>query len=99
MEPVIATETQEVSEPRAHRKKGRHGLGHVYEHRQNWWLDVGIRGRRHRVKLGPVKLLEKREAREIANERIKQLLLPKPEPEEGTTGMTVLGQLAQRLER
>ncbi len=66
---------------RSRRKKGQHGLGHIYEHRASWWLDVRIRGKRHRQKLGLVKLLEKREARQIADERINALLMPKaPEP-------------------
>ena len=65
------------------RNKGRHGLGHVYKHRANWWLDARIKGKRHRVKLGPVKLLEKREARVIAESKIKEMLMPKPEPIKG----------------
>jgi integrase len=65
------------------RKKGRHGLGHVYQHRANWWLDARVKGTRHRVKLGPVKLLEKREARVIAESKIKEMLMPKPEPIKG----------------
>lgn len=64
--------------------KGKHGLGHIYQHRSSWWLDVRVRGERHRVKLGPMKLLEKREARQIADGKIKALLMPKPEPEKGT---------------
>jgi integrase len=65
--------------------KGKHGLGHVYQHRSSWWLDVRVRGKRHRLKLGPMKLLEKREARQIADGKINELLMPKPEPEKGTT--------------
>ena len=54
---------QQTSGPtRRKRERGQHGLGNVYEHRANWWLDVKIKGERHRMKLGPVKLLEKREA-------------------------------------
>jgi integrase len=64
-------------------KKGRHGLGHVYQHRANWWLDARVKGTRHRVKLGPVKLLEKREARVIAEAKIEEMLMPKPEPIKG----------------
>ena len=72
---------------RSRRRKGLHGLGHVHEHRASWWLDVRIRGKRYRQKLGPVKLLEKREARQIADERINVLLKPKPPeplPQKGT---------------
>jgi integrase len=77
----------EPIERRTSKKKGRHGLGHIYEHRASWWLDVRIRGKRHRQKLGLVRLLEKREARQIADERINSLLMPKPPeplPEKGT---------------
>lgn len=72
---------------RSRRKKGQHGLGHIYEHRASWWLDVRIRGKRHRQKIGLVRLLEKREARKIADERINALLMPKaaePLPVKGT---------------
>ena len=63
------------------KRRGRHGLGHVYEHRSNWWLDVRIDGERFRRKLGPVKALEKRDARKIADATIGELLMPKqPEP-------------------
>lgn len=68
-------------EPRSRRKKGQHGRGHVYEHRASWYFDVRIRGVRHRQKIGLVKLLDKREARKIADERLVELLIPKaPEP-------------------
>jgi Phage integrase SAM-like domain len=78
-------QTEKAARPS--RKKGQHGLGHIYEHRASWWLDVRIRGERHRQKIGLVKLLEKREARKIADERINELLMPKapePPPENGT---------------
>jgi len=80
MEEIAICETT-ATEKR--RKKGRHGLGHVYQHRANWWLDARVKGTRHRVKLGPVKLLEKREARVIAELKIKEMLMPKPEPIKG----------------
>jgi len=65
------------------RSKGQHGLGHIYQHRSSWWLDVRIKGKRNRVKLGPIKLLEKREARQIAEAKVKALLMPKAEPIKG----------------
>lgn len=72
------------------RRKGKHGLGHIFEHNGSWWLDVRAKGKRHRIKLGPVKLLEKREARQIADEKIKEILMPKPEavPQKGTMPYT-----------
>jgi integrase len=73
-----AIQKGETVERRAVRSKGRHGLGHVYKHRANWWLDLTHEGRRHRTKIGPIKLLEKRQARQIADERIRALMLPKP---------------------
>ena len=66
-----------VEEKKRRRERGQHGLGNVYSHRANWWLDVRITKIRHRIKLGPIKLLEKREARQIAQDRIKELLMPK----------------------
>lgn len=74
-----------VQERSQRRRKGRHGLGHIYEHNGAWWLDWHHHNKRRRVKLGLVKLLEKREARQIADERIKDILMPKPEtvPEKG----------------
>lgn len=84
-ETSVMTEPEQATLEVKRRKKGRHGLGHVYEHRANWWLDVKIKRERHRMKLGPMKLLEKREARQIADEKIKALLMPKPDqPELGT---------------
>ncbi len=65
------------------RIKGRHGLGNVSQHRVAWWLDVRIEGARHRVKLGPIKLFEKREARQLADAKIKELLTPKPPERKG----------------
>lgn len=69
------------------RKKGRHGLGYTFKHNGSWWMDVRIRGKRHREKLGPVKLLQKRDADEIREARITNILMPKapePPPEKGT---------------
>jgi integrase len=85
METNQAVQAVEPVARRAGRNKGRHGLGHVYKHRANWWLDLTHEGRRHRRKIGPVKLLEKRQARQIADEKIRELMLPKPSPEKGTT--------------
>ena len=65
------------------RNKGQHGLGHIYEHRSSWWLDVLIKDKRTRVKLGPIQLLEKRDARQIADAKVKTLLMPKVEPVKG----------------
>lgn len=56
--------------------QGQRGLGHVYLHRKNWWLDVRLRGQRYRRKLGPYKLLEKRQARAMADEIIGKLYEP-----------------------
>jgi integrase len=89
MEEITISETT-VTEKR--RNKGRHGLGHVYKHRANWWLDARIKGTRHRVKLGPVKLLEKREARMIAESKIKELLMPKAEPIKGNLQFSVFAE-------
>jgi hypothetical protein len=80
MEEIAAKDVTATKKPT---KKGRHGLGHVYQHRANWWLDARVKGTRHRVKLGPVKLLEKREARVIAEAKIKEMLMPKAEPIKG----------------
>jgi integrase len=60
----------------------------VDHHRAAWWLDVRINGIRHRIKLGPLKLLEKRRAREIADMKIKELLAPKPPEQKGTVPFT-----------
>lgn len=75
--------TTEVEKER--KRRGQRGMGNVYKHRANFWLDVKIRGRRHRVKLGPMRLLEKREARRIADERVHELLTrPAPVALKGT---------------
>jgi integrase len=69
------------------RSKGHHGLGNLREHRGNWWLDLTHEKKRHRIKLGPIKLLEKRQARQIADAKILALIMPKPPeppPEKGT---------------
>ena len=58
-------------------------MGNIYVHRKNFWLDVRANGSRHRVKLGPCKIVEKREARRIADARIKELLLPEAAGAEG----------------
>jgi len=65
------------------KRRGQRGMGNLYEHRRNWWLDVRIDGKRHRVKLAPCKLFEKREARKIADARVKQLMEPKPPAAKG----------------
>src|SRR5688572_15581836 len=70
--------TMETTDVVVRKKRGQRGMGNLYEHRRNWWLDVRAGGARHRLKLGPCKVLEKREARRIADERIKHLLMPKP---------------------
>jgi integrase len=44
------------------------------------------------VKLGPVKLLEKREARVIAESKIKELLMPKSEPIKGNLAFSVFAE-------
>ncbi len=80
-----AIQKTETTICRAVRSKGRHGLGHVYKHRANWWLDLTHEGKRHRTKIGPIRLLEKREARQIADGKIRELMLPKLAPETGTT--------------
>jgi integrase len=89
MEEITLTEAAPAEK---RRNKGRHGLGHVYKHRANWWLDARIKGIRHRVKLGPVKLLEKREARVIAESKIKEMLMPKPEPIKGNLLFSVFAE-------
>ncbi|HEX4001539.1 MAG TPA: tyrosine-type recombinase/integrase [Candidatus Acidoferrales bacterium] len=83
------------SKRRSRRNKGQHGLGHIYEHRASWWLDVRIRGKRHRQKLGLVKLLEKRQARQIADERINELMMPKAA--EAHSGTVAFNQFAKRF--
>jgi integrase len=63
------------------KKRGQNGLGSTYKHNGSWWMDVKIRGKRHREKLGPIKLLEKRQADEIKEARITAIMMPKaPEP-------------------
>jgi integrase len=63
------------------RKRGQNGLGSTYKHNGSWWMDVRIRGKRHREKLGLIKLLEKRQADEIKEARITAIMMPKaPEP-------------------
>ncbi len=63
--------------------RGSNGLGTVKKHGRWWWLDVRLHGVRRWVKLGPIKLFEKREAREIADVRIKELLMPKSLEQKG----------------
>lgn len=77
---------EETTKPERKRKKGRHGLGHIYRHRASWYLDARIKGVRHRIRLGSERLFEKREARQLADAKIKELLTPKPEsaPVKGT---------------
>lgn len=80
MEPKPA----EVTRPRSNRKKGSAGLGYTFEHNGAWWMDVRIKGKRHRERIGPVKLLEKRQADKIREARITALLMPKEPPQKGT---------------
>jgi integrase len=78
---------QEPAIAERNRKKGRHGLGYTFKYNGSWWMDVRVRGKRHREKLGPVKLLQKRDADEIREARITNILMPKapePPPEKGT---------------
>src|ERR1700730_964096 len=80
MEATLATVPTIEATPEGAKKKksrGQRGMGNVYVHRKNYWLDVRANGQRHRVKLGPVKVLEKREARAIADGKITGLLMPK----------------------
>jgi integrase len=82
MEATLATvPTIEAAREAVKKKKnrGQRGMGNIYVHRKNYWLDVRANGQRHRVKLGPVKVLEKREARAIADGKITGLLMPKPD--------------------
>lgn len=73
---------EEAAKPK---RRGQRGLGHVYEHRRNWWLAVWIGGKRHRRKLGPVRALEKRDARRLADEKIRELMTaPEPVEQKGT---------------
>jgi integrase len=63
------------------KKRSQNGLGSTYKHNGSWWMDVRIKGKRHREKLGPIKLLEKRQADEIKEARITAIMMPKaPEP-------------------
>lgn len=67
------------------KRRGQRGLGHMYEHRKNWWVAVWIGGKRHRWKIAPVKIMEKRDARKLADERIgKFMAMPKPVEQKGT---------------
>jgi integrase len=66
-------------------KRGQRGLGSLDQHRRHWRLDITIHGKRHRIVIGLVKLLDKREARKIADERVRELMTrPEPVEQKGT---------------
>ena len=76
---LSVNQAAEPAKPEAAKKqRGQNGLGNVYQHRRNWYLGIRIRGERHRVKLAPCKLYDKREARKLADAKAKELMEPKP---------------------
>ena len=74
--------TTEVEVPKGS-KRGQYGMGNIYKHRRNWWLDVRVKGKRHRRKLRLVNCLEKREARTIADQVISEILTQPANKEKG----------------
>jgi integrase len=79
------------------RKRGQNGLGSTYKHNGSWWMDVRIRGERHREKLGPIKLLEKRQADKIKEARITAIMMPKPPEPPPVKGTMPFSEFAEKF--
>ena len=69
MEMLATAPTIEAAPEAAKKKKsrGQRGMGNVYVHRKNYWLDVRANGQRHRVSAwnaqfhGPLSVIGERE--------------------------------------
>jgi integrase-like protein len=79
------------------RKRGQNGLGSTYKHNGSWWMDVRIRGERHREKLGPIKLLEKRQADKIKEARITAIMMPKAPEASPVKGTMPFSEFAEKF--